>query len=146
MVATEESKAAEQSEEVVDSKNVEPNSVPQIAQQIATTQEDSGQQETPLDISFQIVIDMASEYKSDNLIKIDHTKLVSRMILLYDKLKQKRTEFSLASLSPMVRAVIRDAITENDKKAVKVDFEYLTEQLVLNLRDVIKASLKHRAK
>ena len=146
VVATEESKAAEQSEEVVDSKNVEPNSVPQIAQQIATTQEDSGQQETPLDISFQIVIDMASEYKSDNLIKIDHTKLVSRMILLYDKLKQKRTEFSLASLSPMVRAVIRDAITENDKKAVKVDFEYLTEQLVLNLRDVIKASLKHRAK
>ena len=146
LVATEESKAAEQIEGGADSKSVELNSVSQIAQQIAATQDDTGQQETPLDISFQIVIDMASEYKSDNLIKIDHTKLVSRMMLLYDKLKQKRTEFSLASLSPMVRAVIRDAITENDKKAVKVDFEYLTEQLVLNLRDVIKASLKHRAK
>ena len=146
LVATEESKAAEQIEGGADSKSVELNSVSQIAQQIAATQDDTGQQETPLDISFQIVIDMASEYKSDNLIKIDHTKLVSRMMLLYDKLKQKRTEFSLASLSPMVRAVIRDAITEDDKNAVKVDFEYLTEQLVLNLSDVIKASLKHRAK
>ena len=83
---------------------------------------------------------------ADNLTKIDYTKLVSRMIWLYNKLKQKGTEFSSVLLSPMVRAVIRDAITEDDKNAVKVDFEYLTEQLVLNLSDVIKASLKHRAK
>ena len=158
VVATEESKATENTNGVADEdvnsvantkdglgtdfeKSPGSNSAPQqIAQHADATQEAS------LEISFQLVIDLASEHKSDNLTKIDYTKLVSRMIWLYNKLKQKGTEFSSVLLSPMVRAVIRDAITEDDKNAVKVDFEYLTEQLVLNLSDVIKASLKHRAK
>lgn len=158
VVATEESKATEKTNGVADEdlnsvantkdglgtdfeKSPGSNSAPQqIAQHADATQEAS------LEISFQLVIDLAGEHKSDNLTKIDYTKLVSRMIWLYNKLKQKGTEFSSVLLSPMVRAVIRDAITEDDKNAVKVDFEYLTEQLVLNLSDVIKASLKHRAK
>ena len=94
--------------------------------------------EQELRTTFQYVIELAAEHKSDNnLVTIAPDQLAARMILLYAKLKQAGAQFSLAGLTSMVRAAIRASEATNDPTALKLDGTFLTNQLIATLQDLL---------
>lgn len=106
--------------------------------QAASSKPQASASEAELRTMFQYVIELAAENINDkNLVTIDHDQLTTRMITLYAKLKQAGEQFSLAGLTPMVRAAIRASEATNEPAAIKLDRAFLTEQLIATLQDLL---------